>query len=103
MNIQVICINDKGRPNEVPTNRWVKAGETYHITQIDRMNVQGGIYGCKLAEINNDDLAPYQYFRLDRFAVPVDIQEEEENLDKIDISELEEILNPQKSPEKIDS
>lgn len=79
MNIPVICINDKDRPNEVPLNRWVKLGEKYHIVQLDKLNAHGGIYGVKLAEINNDDLAPYQYFRLTRFGVPVDSLAELEN------------------------
>ena len=97
MNIKVICIDDSHRPNEIPTSRWVKKGETYHIIQIDKMNAQGGIYGCKLAEINNDDLVPYEYFRLTRFAVPINDLLEEALLEEIDISELEEVLNPQKT------
>ncbi len=92
MNTRVICINDQNRPNEVPNTRWIKKGEIYHIIQIDKLNAQGGIYGCKLAEINNDDLTPYEYFRLDRFAVPEQSDLEEAVLEKIDISELEEIL-----------
>lgn len=96
MNIRVICINDKHRPNEVPTSRWIKEGETYHIVQIDKLNAQGGIYGCKLAEIDNDDLAPYEYFRLDRFAEPEQLIGEEEVLNKIDLSELQEILEVEK-------
>ena len=96
MNIKVICINDKHRPNEIPTNRWVKEGETYHIIEVAKLNAQGGILGCKLEEINNDDLVPYQFFRLDRFAVPVTEKDEAAILEDIDISELEEVLNPQK-------
>ncbi|WP_026998283.1 hypothetical protein [Eisenibacter elegans] len=94
LNIAVVCINDQGRPNEIPVSRWVKKGETYHIVQIDKLNAQGGIMGCKLAEINNDDLAPYQYFRLDRFAVPITEEMLEEALEEIDISELTEVLEP---------
>lgn len=94
MNTQVICIDDTHRPNEIPTSRWVKKGEIYHIIQIDKLMAQGGIYGCKLAEINNDDLPPYQYFRLSRFAIPVTQEMEDELLEQIDISELDEVLNP---------
>jgi hypothetical protein len=94
MNIEVICINDMHRPNEVPASRWIKKGQTYHIIEVSKLLAQGGIYGCKLAEINNDDLAPYQYFRLDRFAVPITQEMEEELLNQIDISELKEILEP---------
>lgn len=95
MNLKVICIDDSNRPNEIPTSRWVKKGNIYHIFQIDKLNAQGGVYGCKLEEINNDDLVPYQYFRLERFAVPEDSKLEEELLEEIDISELDEILKPQ--------
>lgn len=72
MNIlEVVCINDKDRPNEVPLHRWVQVGKKYTIIQIDKLNQQG-VYGCKLAEINNDDLFPYQYFNINRFA-PVEL------------------------------
>lgn len=67
--MKVICINDKDRPNEVPLNRWIKLNEEYTITKIMIMKTQGNIGGVKLAEINNDDLFPWTYFRLDRFAV----------------------------------
>ncbi len=96
LNLEVICINAKNRPNEVPVNRWVKEGETYHVIEISKLNMQQGIYGCKLAEINNDDLFPYQYFRLDRFAVSITDELLEQVLEDIDISELEEILAPEK-------
>ncbi|TAG00288.1 MAG: hypothetical protein EAZ44_09565 [Cytophagia bacterium] len=92
MNIQVICIDDTLRPNEVPTSRWVKKGETYNIIQIDKLLMQGGAYGCKLQEIDNDDLAPYQYFRLNRFAPPQTLEAEEAVLATVDLKELEEVL-----------
>lgn len=95
LRIRVICIDDRHRPNEVPVNRWVKKGETYHVVEISRMGMQGGAYGCKLAEINNDDLFPYQYFRLDRFAVPEDDKGEADEWKQVDISELEEVLSPE--------
>lgn len=78
--MKVICINDKDRPNEVPETRWVKKDETYTVIESCRMNIQGGILGFKLAEINNDDLGVYQYFRASRFAPPSDISELEELL-----------------------
>lgn len=73
-DIQAICIDDSARPNEVPINRWLKKDEVYHITKLMRMNQQGAIAGVKLAELNNDDLFPYTYFRLSRFAVLVDLE-----------------------------
>ena len=97
MNIEVICINDQHRPNEVPASRWIKKGNHYHIIEVAKLNAQGGIYGCKLAEINNDDLAPYQFFRLDRFAVPITKEAEDAVLEQIDISDLDEVLKPQET------
>ena len=94
MNLKVICINDQHRPNEVPTTRWIKKGDTYHVIEITKLNAQGGVYGCKLAEINNDDLVPYQFFRLDRFAVPMLDKIKDEILEQIDISDLDEVLKP---------
>lgn len=73
MRIEVVCINDKNKPDGIPANRWVKENQIYHITQIDRCVIQGGMYGCKLEEINNDDLFPYTYFDLRRFAHTADI------------------------------
>jgi hypothetical protein len=86
--MEVVCINDKNRPNEVPMNRWIKKDQEYTITAVCFMKIQG-IYGCKLAEINNDDLFPYQYFALDRFAISV--KEIEKAVEEHEI-ELEELV-----------
>jgi hypothetical protein len=75
MSVKVICIDDSARPNEVPISRWIKKEAVYHLTKLVRMNQQGGIAGVKLAEVNNDDLYPYTYFRASRFALPADWQE----------------------------
>jgi hypothetical protein len=69
MNLKVVCINDKNRPESIPLDRWVKKDKEYTIIEINKMNIQGGILGCKLAEINNDDLFPYSHFSLERFAM----------------------------------
>lgn len=80
---KVICINDSNRPNEVPTSRWVKKDEEYTIISVCWMTQQE-MYGCKLEEINNDDLFPYSFFALSRFAI------KKEEIDKaIEEKELE--------------
>jgi len=66
--MEVICIDDKNRPNEVPTSRWVKKGEKYTIIKVAYMTQQN-IYGCVLEEIDNSDLFPWTHFALNRFAV----------------------------------
>lgn len=93
-NIEVICINDSHRPEEIPAERWVKEGETYHIVEITKMQLHDGKHGCKLAEINIDDLAPHNYFRLSRFAISLGIFDDEEMLEPIDISELKDRIIP---------
>ena len=65
--IRVVCVNDIGRPNDIPTSRWVKKDDFYTIIKIDKMVMQNSILGCKLEEINNDDLVPYTHFALHRF------------------------------------
>jgi hypothetical protein len=97
MNIKVICIDDTHRPNEIPISHWIKKGEVYHIIQIDKLLMQGGQFGCKLQEIDNDKFAPYQYFRLTRFALPQSQEAEEAILSTINLEELEEILEPQEA------
>lgn len=82
MNVEVTCVDDKNHPNEIPESRRVKKGEKYHIIKLDKLLGHGGIYGVKLAEINNDDLAPYQYFRLDRFAIEMTEEQFQEFLAK---------------------
>lgn len=66
--MEVLCINDANRPNEVPSTRWIKKDEKYTIVSVAYM-VQQNIYGCKLEELNNDDLYPWSFFALSRFAV----------------------------------
>lgn len=75
--IPCICINDKGRPKNIPIERWLKKGEQYHV--IYTVNVlpqrQLAVY---LSEINLDEsCAPYEYFLANRFAFT------DEGLDKL--------------------
>jgi len=85
--MKVICINDKNRPNEVPLNRWVKKDEEYTIIAVTFLTIQN-TYGCKLAEINNDDLFPYQFFALDRFAISKSEIEEAINENELVLEEV---------------
>lgn len=64
---EVICIDDKNRPNEIPTSKWVKAKQKYTVIEVKKMNIQGGILGFKLAEINLDGCAPYECYAASRF------------------------------------
>lgn len=80
--MRVICIRDNARPNEIPASKWVKKGEPYNVIEVMKCNVQGGLLGYKLAEIDLTGCEPYLYFAHDRFTVSVDslIEREEESL-----------------------
>lgn len=66
-SIPCICINDKDRPSEIPVERWIKDGETYHVTHIFKMMQQNMLQGCELKELDISDCIPFTCFRIDRF------------------------------------
>lgn len=71
--IRCICIDDKNRPKEVPANKWPKEQQLYHITYIyKQMKQPGVVQGVTLAEIDVSMCAPYNCFRLTRFAIHQD-------------------------------
>lgn len=78
---QVICINDQHRPADFPSSKWIKKGESYTVIKIRNHVIQGGT-GFVLEEIDMSDCGIYQAFGSWRFAVPGDITELEEVLEK---------------------
>lgn len=68
---KVECIDDSNKPADFPSNLWVKKGVIYTLDRIDKMNMQGGIYGVTLKEIDTSKNFPYTHFDLRRFR-PVD-------------------------------
>jgi len=84
--MKVICINDKNRPNEIPTSRWVEKDKEYTIIAVAFMTIQN-TYGCKIAEINNDDLFPYSYFALNRFGITKEEIESAVNSKELELEE----------------
>ena len=71
---RVICIEDGGRPESIPTSKWIKKGEHYTVVEVSKMRVQGGLLGFKLAEVNIDSCFPYQYFSANRFGLPIQVK-----------------------------
>jgi hypothetical protein len=66
----VECINDKGRPNEIPITHWVKKGHAYTILAV--FNDMNGVPYCILEEIDLRELhVPYKGFAVYRFS-PID-------------------------------
>lgn len=72
MKIPCICINDRLKPDEIPTSKWVVKGNTYHITHVYNNIQQNGIKGVELFEHDISDCMPYNCYRLDRFAFAIE-------------------------------
>lgn len=71
--VEVICINEKNRPNQIPESDWVKEGEKYHITHISIQinHIENGqpVLGCDLYEkpLSLEKHNPFECWRLSRF------------------------------------
>lgn len=66
--MKVICINDKDRPNEIPTSKWIVKDKIYTVVKVWHIRQRPGTYGVELAEIDLSDCFPYLYFSANRFA-----------------------------------
>lgn len=87
---EVICINDNGRPREIPPNKWLTKGQKYTVNDIGQ-TLDGNI-GFKLEEIELDESCfPYDCFNHKRFGIPIqeDVLTLEEELKALGI-EVEE-------------
>ncbi len=87
--IEVICINNKSRPSEIPLSVWSKLieGEKYTVIKVEKLNASGGILGVQLEEISLEGCAPYLYFAANRFA-PIAPDKE---LEAVEVEELFEL------------
>jgi hypothetical protein len=66
----VVCINDKNRPKEIPVEKWITFGETYTVIKVGRtLDNQIG-FVLKERELGEDTF-PYDLFSDKRFAVKV--------------------------------
>ena len=68
MKIPCICINDRLKPDEIPQSKWVVKDQEYHITHVYNNIHENGIKGAELFEHDISECAPYNCYRLDRFA-----------------------------------
>jgi len=67
--MKVICINDTGKPKQIPQEKWVIKGEKYTINQLVRLSLQPDKLAVSLKELPLDESCfPYEYFDADRFA-----------------------------------
>lgn len=87
----VLCINNRNPPNEIPSSVWSKLieGEEYTVIRVMKLNIQGGILGYELAEIDLKPYSPYEYFAAHRFAIPV---KPTDNITEEELVKLEEEL-----------
>lgn len=69
---EVMCMDDSNRPNDIPTSKWVKQHNIYTVTKVGRFNVQNGLIGFILKEIDLSDCAPYIAFAAWRFGIVED-------------------------------
>jgi hypothetical protein len=67
-SIPCICVDAKHRPAKIPESKWPKKGEEYHVNHVFIMHIQDGIKGCELSEFDISMHAPYNCYRLSRFA-----------------------------------
>jgi len=99
--IEVICINDKNRPKEIPESDWIKEGDNYHIThvsiQVNHLENGKPVLGCDLYEkpLSIEKHKPYECWRFSRFGVTeenlkalIQLIEDCYNLPKDDINTL---------------
>jgi hypothetical protein len=91
---QVVCLDSKNRPNDIPSSRWVVEGQTYTVIKVGKMLIQNGLVGFKLQELNIDEFYPYQFFAASRFGLPKvdwDIEAELERILKEAQEEVKEL------------
>lgn len=69
VSIPCICLNDRGRPNEIPISKWIIKDRQYTIKEFVIHNLQGRIIGVKLWEIDLVDCVPYSTFVVTRFGI----------------------------------
>lgn len=63
-----ICINDKWKPETVPTSKWVKEGHIYTVIYTVTVLPQEQL-AFQLEEIDLDESCyPYEFFLANRFA-----------------------------------
>tara|TARA_R110001632_G_scaffold146924_1_gene263936 strand:- start:251 stop:541 length:291 start_codon:yes stop_codon:yes gene_type:complete len=67
INFKVICVDAANRPNEIPTSKWVEKDEPYTVIKAEYMNIQNGLLGFELAELDISGCFPYVNFASNRF------------------------------------
>ncbi len=70
--VEVLCIDNYNRPDEIPRSKWIQFGFKYHITHVYFHPMQG-VQGVDLAEVKlTPDCFPYETYKLSRFAITME-------------------------------
>lgn len=69
--IPYICIDDTNRPETIPTSKWIKKDEKYHITYTCTVLPQRVLSVSLYEKPLGPQYAPFEYFAARRFAVDV--------------------------------
>ena len=74
--IKVKCINDKDKSKFIHPTEWIVKDKEYHIIYIS-WHPQQRCNGCLLSEVTlTEKSKPFEYYRMDRFAIPVESLED---------------------------
>lgn len=108
--IPCICRDDKNKPSSIPTDKWIVEKNKYHVTYVYAMDLQNGILGVVLKEIDLESTAEqtgYMCFKMSRFAfkledIPalLELMKDCHEIGKMDFNKLLEV-NKVKEPEEL--
>lgn len=72
--MQVVCINDKNKPNIIPQEEWIEEGTIYTVIGVRKMGFQRETLGYELEEVTlTEESAPYEFYDAERFAILFDV------------------------------
>ena len=94
--IEAICANDSNRPKEIPLDKWIVKGKTYHITYTV-WSITSKKLGVHLDEIFLDEsCSPYGYFAASRLLLMQLIQDCDDTAFSMEELLEQTILEPNK-------
>ena len=65
--MKVVAIDVSNKPNDIPNNLWIKKDEVYTVINAEHMNIQNGLIGLELEELDISGCFPYTRFAASRF------------------------------------
>ena len=68
--MKAICIDSSNKPDGILEEEWLEEGMVYTITEVVEMELQDGLLGVALEEIQlTNASAPYKYYSIERFLI----------------------------------